>query len=303
MSGPPAGGMPPWINPEWQHGVVARDGDIWISVPVKSGTNWMMNIVHQLLTGGDPDFDSIYRVVPWPEFVERPGQPQQEVLARLEAMPAGTRRAFKSHSAPPQLPFIKAGSGKDVKYIAVSRNPEEALVSLKLFLEKHTDAFYAMWQVPKAAMTRPDFPSFYREVLEPRGMQGALFGFLASWWPLRHEPNVLLMHFADMKKDLVGSLRKVAGFLGIEPGASQWAKIEAYASFKWMKEHEIKFENHPFTSVPLLESGGMVRKGKAGAAHEDGMTAEIAADLRAFGSRIVSDEAALRWLYEGGKLP
>ena len=50
---------PPWLNPKAQQDVVARDGDVWISSPVKSGTNWMMNIVHQLLTGGDADFDSI----------------------------------------------------------------------------------------------------------------------------------------------------------------------------------------------------------------------------------------------------
>ena len=62
---------PPWLNPKTQQGVVPRDGDLWISVPVKSGTNWMMNVVHQLLTGGDADFDSIYSVVAWPEFTER----------------------------------------------------------------------------------------------------------------------------------------------------------------------------------------------------------------------------------------
>jgi hypothetical protein len=74
---------PPWLNPQTQQGVVPRDGDIWISVPVKSGTNWMMNIVHQLVTGGDADFDSIYSVVAWPEFMERPGQPPQEKLDRI----------------------------------------------------------------------------------------------------------------------------------------------------------------------------------------------------------------------------
>ena len=63
-SGPPKGGLPPWLNPQIQADVAMRDGDIWISVPVKSGTNWMMNIVHQLLTGGDANFDSIYGVVP-----------------------------------------------------------------------------------------------------------------------------------------------------------------------------------------------------------------------------------------------
>ena len=92
---------PPWLNPKAQQDVVARDGDVWISSPVKSGTNWMMNIVHQLLTGGDADFDSIYSVVPWPEFVERPGQPPQEVVDRIAAMPTGRRRAIKSHAAPP----------------------------------------------------------------------------------------------------------------------------------------------------------------------------------------------------------
>ena len=29
-----------------------------------------------------------------------------------------------------------------MKYIVVCRNPEEALVSFKVFLEMHTDAFY-----------------------------------------------------------------------------------------------------------------------------------------------------------------
>ena len=86
---------------ETTQGVVARDGDIWISVPVKSGTNWMMNIVHQLLTGGDADFDSIYSVVPWPAFVERPGQPPQEILDRIAAMPTSRRAPSRRTRRPP----------------------------------------------------------------------------------------------------------------------------------------------------------------------------------------------------------
>jgi len=293
---------PPWLNPETQKGVVARDGDIWISAPVKSGTNWTMNIVHQLLTGGDASFDSIYSVVPWPSFVERPGQPPQEILDRLEAMPTSRRRAIKTHAAPPEMPFIKAGTGKDVKYVVVCRNPEEAVVSFKIFLDQHTDAFYDLWKVPRGAMTRPDFGSFYREVFDPRGMQGMLFGFLASWWPLRHEKNVRLMHFADMKRDQRGSIREIADFLGIAPSTAAWAKIDEYTSFDWMKRNEQKFDTLPNTPVRVLEPGGMMRKGKAGASREDGMTDEIAQHLRAVGSKILSDEAALRWFYGGGAI-
>jgi len=302
-SGPPKGGLPPWLNPQIQQEVALRDGDIWISVPVKSGTNWMMNIVHQLLTGGDAGFDSIYSVVPWPELVERPGQPPREVLDRLAAMPAGRRRAMKSHSAPPELPFVKAGQGKDVKYIAVCRNPEEALVSFKLFLDKHTDAFFDLWKVPRAALTRPDFGTFYREVVEPKGMQGMFFGFVAGWWPLRNEPNVLLLHYADIKHGGGKVLRRIADFLGEKPTEAAWTAIEQHASFEWMKANEAKFETFPCAVVPILEVGAMIRKGKVGAAHEDGMTKEIAGELRAFGSKIVSDPAALGWLYDGGPLP
>jgi hypothetical protein len=303
MSGPNKGGLPPWINPERQLGIAARDGDVWISSPIKSGTNWMMNIVHQLLTGGDADFDSIYGVVPWPEFVDRPGQPAAEVHERVAAMPAGVRRAFKTHSPPPATPFVKAGQGKDMRYVIVFRHPDEALVSAKVFFEMHTEAFFDQWQVPKAAMTRPDFPTFYREVVDAKGMQGAVFGLLAAWWPLRHEPNVLFMHFTDLKQEPAAALRKVASFLGVTPNATQWSAIEQYCSFPWMKDHESQFETFPNTLVPPLATGAMIRKGKVGAAHEDGMTAEISAHLRGVGSQICPDPAAVQWCYTGGKLP
>jgi len=294
---------PPWINPERQQGLELRDGDVWISAPVKSGTNWMMNIVYQLLSGGDGSFDKIYRVVPWPEFVEQPGQSADAMRARLAAMPTTQRRAMKSHSTPPQLPFVKAGSGKDVKYVVVCRNPEEALVSFKIFIDQHTDAFFDLWKMPRAAMARPTFDSFYREIVDPRGMQGMLYGFMASWWPLRHEPNVLLVHFADMKRDLKGVTRRVAAFLGVEPTEAQSAAIALHTSLDWMKENEAKFEDLVYAPVPVLNVGSMMRKGAAGAAHEDGMTPELAAHLRAAGTRILTDASAMTWFYEGGPLP
>ena len=57
-----------------------------------------MNIFHQLRTGGDPDFKDIYAEVPWPEFKERPDQPDEELLERWRQLPSP--RAFKSHSMP-----------------------------------------------------------------------------------------------------------------------------------------------------------------------------------------------------------
>jgi hypothetical protein len=44
----------------------------------------------------------------------------------------------------------------------------------------------------------------------------------------------------------------------------------------------------------------MMRKGKLGASREDGMTDEIARQVRDVGAKIVRDEATLAWIYGGG---
>jgi hypothetical protein len=294
---------PPWIDRTIQKQVKWRDGDIVISVPGKSGTTWTMNIVYQLLTGGTADFKDIYAEVPWLEFVNRPGQPIQEVLDRVDAMPTTRRRGFKTHSAPPDVPFFKQGSGKDVKYIVVVRNPEEAMVSFRPFIGEHTDEWFKLWGMPKEAMYRPNFASFYADIVNPRKMQGMFFGFLAAWWALRQEPNVLFLHYSDMKRDHEGSIRKIAQFLNIEPKQDQWPAILQYTSFAWMKQHESKFEASTTSEVPILKSGAMIRKGQAGEAKSDGMTDEIAKHFREIGNHIFPNPAAIDWIYGGGELP
>jgi len=298
----PENSAPPWITTEIQENMSWRDQDIVISVPAKSGTTWTMNIVFQLLSGGTEDFKAVYDEVPWIEFLSRPNQPIQEVLDRLDAMPEGKARAFKTHSAPPALPFLTAAADKKVRYIVVFRNPEEALVSFKPFLEKHSDDWFRLWEIPKQAMTRPSFSSFYEDIVSEMGMQGMFAGFIAGWWPLRHEANVLFLHFSEMKNDHAGCLRKIADFLDISPNQDQWPAIEKYTGFDWMKAHSEKFETFSSVDVPLLETGAMIRKGKLGAAHEDGMNDKISAHFRAACAEICQDKDALDWLYQGGPL-
>ena len=91
QNGPPAG-PPPWINDTMQQKIEWRNGDIVVSVPPKSGTTWMMNIVHQLRSGGDPAFADIYHEVPWLEFVPRPiWQTEASVYVRSASLPLPRR--------------------------------------------------------------------------------------------------------------------------------------------------------------------------------------------------------------------
>ncbi len=292
----------PWSDPEIQQQVQWRDGDIVVSVPIKSGTTWTMNIVHQLRSGGDADIEDVYVEVPWLELVPGPGVTRDQIVAEIDAMPDHRRRAFKTHSPPGPLPYHAPGSGRDVKYVVVVRNPDEAVASMYPFIASHTDAWFTLWGMDKSEFVPPDFATFF-EAVGKRMISDLVFGFVEAWWPLRHERNVLLMHFSDMKRDHEGSVRRIAKFLHCEPADSQWPVILECTSFQWMKQHEDRFELRGVTEVPILHPGAMLRKGRIGAAHEDGVTPGISAEIAAIGREILTDAAAFEWVYSGGAVP
>ena len=92
-------------------------------------------------------------------------------------MPADVPRAFKTHSAPPMIPFFKQGEGPNVKYIVVARNPEESLVSFYPFLKKHNPEFIKLYGLPENMFN--SFPSFevFMDFIGGTAM-GMLFGFM-----------------------------------------------------------------------------------------------------------------------------
>lgn len=307
--------MTNWFFPLLQKEVEYRAGDTIIAVPAKSGTTWTMNIFHQLRTGGDPNFKDIYAEVPWPEFKERPDQLNEELLERWKKIPDSVRRGFKTHSQPGEGPRDFAVYREDMKYVVVVRSPEEAIVSLWPFLRAQSKELWKLWDVEEMRdqFLRPTFNKFYYEVVmngfpnmppevvPPGGLLTMFFfDFINGWYPLRNKPNVLFLHFSDMKKDHEGSVRKIADFLGFTPTDDQWPKVLEYTSFPWMKAHQKKFEVDTLLPFKLLSDGGMIRKGQTGVAAEDGMTPEIVADIAFWAEKMVPDATARKWLFEGG---
>lgn len=106
-----------------------------------------------------------------------------------------------------------------------------------------------------------------------------------------------------MKADHEGTIRKIADFLGFKPTEEQWPKVLEYTSFPWMKEHGLQFQPGYKTDAPMLLPDTMVRKGVTGDQAADGMTPEIAADMKEWAKKIVQDEAAIKYIYEGGPIP
>jgi hypothetical protein len=298
QGGPPPG-PPPWINDTIQQRIEWRDGDIVVSVPPKSGTTWTMNIVHQLRSGGDSAFADVYAEVPWLEFVPGPDRILDDLVAAFDAMPRDRRRAFKSHAAPPTLPYQRPGSGVDVRYVVIARNPDEALASFRPFIAAHSDAWFDLWEVPREGLVGEDVETFFAGI-GSQGIVPMIFGFLAAWWPLRHEPNVMLLHYADMKRDHEGSVRRIAEFLGFDVLDEQWPAILEYTSFSWMKAHEDKFELRTVGDIPILDPGAMIRTGQVGASADDGITSQISDATAAIGRTMLTDPEAFDWCYHGG---
>ncbi len=88
-----------------------------------------------------------------------------------------------------------------------------------------------------------------------------------GYWRIRDRENVLFMTYEEMKKDLPGTVRKIAGFLNITLSEDEVAAVVRHSSFKHMKQIEHKFE----TGMMLPWSkprGAMVRRGQHGESNE-----------------------------------
>jgi len=68
-------------------------------------------------------------------------------------------------------------------------------------------------------------------------MADAFFEIERSFWAERRRPNVLLLHYADMKADLDGEMRRIAAFLGIPVDEAVWPELVAAADFSAMQRN------------------------------------------------------------------
>jgi hypothetical protein len=68
-----------------------------------------------------------------------------------------------------------------------------------------------------------------------------------GWWDRsQKDGNVLFLYFEDLKRDLSGIVRQVAGFLGVKPLTDQeLQQVVEKCSFAYMQEHKSNFEMQP----------------------------------------------------------
>ncbi len=212
-----------------------RPDDVFIVSYPKSGTTVMQMILYQLKTGGDMDIPHIGAVSPWFELELVRTYPQV-----IEATPSP--RAFKSHARYGKLP-------RGAKYIYLVRRPEDVAVS-------------AFHHYALTAGMAGDLGRSLDHFIADRGPFGSWFRHVASWWPHRHDANVLWLRYEEIIADLEGTIRRVAAFCGLPVDEAQMPRVLERCGVAFMKRHGDKFDPRTRQFTHLEE---FVRKGKAGA--------------------------------------
>jgi aryl sulfotransferase len=117
---------------------------------------------------------------------------------------------------------------------------------------------------------------------------------LRGWWERRQLPNVLLVHFNDLKADLDGEMRRIARFLGVAIDPRSWPDQVARCTFEAMKRRAPEIGR-----FPVFVGGGesFLHKGTNGR-WRDVLTESELARYDAAVAKFLTPEQA-RWLERG----
>jgi aryl sulfotransferase len=217
------------IDSTFWDGFAFRPDDIVIATYAKSGTTWMQQIVGQLIFDGRPDVATA-ELSPW---VDLRIPPREVKLPEIEAQTH--RRFLKTH-----LPVDALVSSPQAKYIYVGRDARDIIWSMHNHHLNANQRWYDALNLtpgrvgPEIGRPPADPVQYFRHWLANDGAPfWPFWENVRSWWAIRDLPNVMLVHFADLKADMPGEIRRIAAFLDIEP--TDWDAVLEHCSFDWMK--------------------------------------------------------------------
>lgn len=209
-----------------------RDDDVIVATYAKSGTTWTQQIVGQLLFDGREDI-AIHDISPWLDLRIMP----PEAIAAVAGQ--DHRRVIKTH-----LPLDALNFSPKAKYLYIGRDGRDVVWSLYNHHAKANQLWYDALNDtpgrvgPPIERPDPDIRRYFRTWLEQDGQPfWSYWDNISTWWAARDLPNVKLIHFANLKADLEGEMRAIAGFLEVDIAEDRWPEIVRHCGFDYMKQH------------------------------------------------------------------
>lgn len=230
------------------NGFEHRAGDIVISTPPKAGTTWTQRIC-ALLIFQTPELDApLTTLSPWIDMLTRP---LADVRAALDAQTH--RRFIKTHTPLDGLPYDER-----VTYICVARDPRDIALSWDNHMANAD--FAAIFAAREKAVGNADIAELVEngpppppeteeerfwawvssETADLASSLAATLNHLDTFWKARDLPNVILLHYDDLKRDLAGEMRRLASRLGIAVPEDRWPALVEAATFERMKKEADK---------------------------------------------------------------
>ena len=215
------------------NGFPFRDGDVVIATYSKTGTTWTQQIVGQLILGGAETVD-LFTVSPWVDFRLIPFE------SMMETLQAQTHRRFlKTHLSLDALVFHPK-----VKYLYVARDGRDALWSMYNHHAGFTEEAYKMLNGipgrigPPLEPPKGDIVQYFHEWLDNGGewiLGMSFWQHVQDWWNAQDLPNVMLVHFNNLKADMPAEIRRIARFLEVDIDEAKWPAILEHCSIEYMR--------------------------------------------------------------------
>jgi aryl sulfotransferase len=228
-------------NARWE-GFEFRSGDIVISTPKKCGTTWTQMLCALLIFDGPVFPEPLEQLSPWLDMCNLPIDEVRAALARQ-----AHRRFIKTHTPLDGLPVRH-----DVTYVVTGRDPRDAAVSFEhhatnmdydRFLELRAAAMGNddLADMPPRRVPLADPLEQFRRFVRDDALAGAptlaaTLHHLDTAWRRRHDGNIVLCHYADFTRDLVGELQRLAAALRIDLDAARAARLAPEAVLDRMRE-------------------------------------------------------------------
>ncbi|HEY2445849.1 MAG TPA: sulfotransferase domain-containing protein [Rhizomicrobium sp.] len=221
-----------------------RAGDIIIGTSAKCGTTWTQQIV-SLLVFQSTEPRPLFQLSPWLDA--RAFMPIDVKFATIEGQTH--RRFLKTHSQLDAVPFYR-----EVSYIHVGRYGLDAFMSWHnhsvIMTENVLGAFdEAGLGDPAVGCPYPRPAKDVREFFETWVTDNKItewrdsfpasryFDIERSYWAQRRAPNMLMVHYNDLKVDLKSGMRRIADFLQIDIPENVWPSLVEAATFDSMKRN------------------------------------------------------------------
>lgn len=218
-----------------------RDGDIAVCTSYKAGTTWTQMICALLI--------HLQPTLPAPlgalsRWLDMRTNSIEDVIDGFEAQ--DFRRFIKTHTPLDGIPYHE-----NVHYVFCGREPRDVFISTINHFDNMDMPKYEKLLADQGLTfdVPPPLPEDVNERFrlwmtvgmfdwEEDGLPfWSHFRHAQTFWNFRHLPNIHFLHYADLKADLEGQMRRLAGLLGIDVPEEKWPSLVKAATFDDMKRN------------------------------------------------------------------